>query len=163
MNDDKNPPRLINSRFTVLEDKKYKRIDWKGVNDTNIYKEKYIDINTRHFKTTNKIPYLKFNGLSSGGNLQSGNYSFYFKYADADTNESDFICETGQIPVYVGTINDPKSIRGGVYNEYTDKIINLTIYNLDESYEYLNIYYTRKTSNINGDIIETAYKLSGSK
>lgn len=163
LNDDKNPPRLINSRFTVLEDKKYKRIDRKGVNDTNIYKEKYIDINTRHFKTTNKIPYLKFNGLSSGGNLQSGNYSFYFKYADADTNESDFICETGQIPVYVGNINDPKSIRGGVYNEYTDKIINLTIYNLDESYEYLNIYYTRKTSNINGDIIETAYKLSGSK
>lgn len=163
LNDDKNPPRLINSRFTVLEDKKYKRIDRKGVNDTNIYKEKYLDINTRHFKTTNKIPYLKFDGLSSGGNLQAGNYSFYFKYADADTNESDFICETGQISVYVGNINNPKSIRGGIYNEYTDKIINITIYNLDESYEYLNIYCVRKTSNTSGDIIETAYKLSGSK
>ena len=38
LNDDKNPPRLINSRFTVTENKTYKRIDRKGTNDTNIYK-----------------------------------------------------------------------------------------------------------------------------
>ena len=64
LNDDKNPPRLINSRFTVTENKTYKRIDRKGTNDTNIYKQKHLDINTRLFKTTNKIPYIKFNGLS---------------------------------------------------------------------------------------------------
>ena len=163
LNDDKNPPRLINSRFTVTENKTYKRIDRKGTNDTNIYKQKHLEINTRLFKTTNKIPYIKFNGLSEGGNLSCGTYSFYFKYADADTNETDFICETGNIPVYVGNINDPKSIRGGIGNEQTDKIINLKLYNLDESYEYINIYYSRKSSDINGTIIEEAFKISNSK
>ena len=117
LNDDKNPPRLINSRFTLTENKTYKRIDRKGVNDTNIYKERYLDINTRLFKTTNKIPYVKFDNLTEGGTLQVGNYSFYFKYSDADTNETDFICETGEIPVYMGNVDDPKSIRGGLANE----------------------------------------------
>lgn len=163
LNDDKNPPRLINSRFTVTENKTYKRIDRKGTNDTNIYKEKYLDINTRLFKTTNKIPYIKFTGLSEGGNLSCGNYSFYFKYADADTNETDFICETGAIPVYIGNVNDIKSIRGGIGNEATDKIINLKLYNLDEAYEYINIYYSRKSSDINGNLIEEAFKISNSK
>ena len=163
LNDDKNPPRLINSRFTVTENKTYKRIDRKGSNDTNIYKENHLDINTRLFKTTNKIPYIKFTGLSEGGNLSCGNYSFFFKYADADTNETDFICETGNIPVYIGNINDPKSIRGGIGSEATDKIINLKLYNLDEAYEYINIYYSRKSSDVNGNIIEEAFKISNSK
>lgn len=163
LNDDKNPPRLINSRFTVLENKRYRRIDRKGTNDTNIYKENFLDINTRLFKTTNKIPYIKFQGLSEGGSLKCGNYSFYFKYADSDTNETDFICETGLIPVYIGNINDPKSIRGGSQDEISDKIINLKLYNLDESYEYINIYYTRKTSDLSGNIMEYAYKISNSK
>ena len=163
LNDDKNPPRLINSRFTLTENKTYKRIDRKGVNDTNIYKERYLDINTRLFKTTNKIPYVKFENLTEGGSLQVGNYSFYFKYSDADTNETDFICETGEIPVYMGNVNDPKSIRGGLANEVSNKIINIKLYNLDESYEYINIYYSKKTSDVNGLVVESAYKIKNSK
>lgn len=162
LNDDLNPPRLINSRFTILEDKKYERIDRKGSNDTNIYQEEFFDIDTRLLKATNKVPYIKFNGLAEGGNLRCGNYAFYFKYSDADTNSTDFICETGEIPVYIGNINDPKTIRGGMYHEMANKIINLSLYNLDESYEYIDIYYSRKTSNTSGVLVEEFYKLNTS-
>ena len=116
LNDDKNPPRLINSRFTVTENKTFKIIDRFGDNDTNIYKEKYLDINTRLFKTTNTIAKTSFLGLSEGGQVRCGNYTYYFKYADADGNETDFIAETGMISVYIGNINKPKSIRSGIAN-----------------------------------------------
>lgn len=163
LNDDKNPPRLINSRFTVTENKTFKIIDRFGDNDTNIYKEEYLDINTKLFKTTNTISKVSFEGLNEGGQLRCGNYTYYFKYADADGNETDFISETGLIPVYVGNINEPTSIRSGIANEFTNKIIKLKLENLDLSYEYINIYYTRSSSDFNGSAIIDSYKLNNSK
>lgn len=145
LNDDLNPPRLINSRFTVTEDKRFKIIDRKGDNDTNIYDQNNVDLETRLFKNYNKIPYLDFLGLQEGGNLQTGTYSFYFKYTDADGNESDIICESGPICVHDGGINDPSSISGGIQNKNCNKIIKLKLFNLDTTYDYVNIYYTRET------------------
>lgn len=163
LNDDKNPPRLINSRFTVTENKTFKIIDRFGDNDTNVYKEEFLDINTKLFKTTNKISKISFLGLSEGGQLKCGNYVYYFRYADADGNETDFIAESGLISVYVGNVNDPFSIRSGIANEVTNKIIKLKLENLDLSYEYLNIYYTRTSSDFNGNPITDSYKLLNSK
>ena len=37
LNDGKNPPRLINSRFSAIGKNKYEIVDRKGDNDTNIY------------------------------------------------------------------------------------------------------------------------------
>lgn len=163
LNDDKNPPRLINSRFTVTENKTFKIIDRFGDNDTNVYKEEFLDINTKLFKTTNKISKVSFIELSEGGQLKCGNYVYYFRYADADGNETDFIAETGLIPVYIGNVNDPFSIRSGIANEITNKIIKLKLENLDLSYEYLNIYYTRTSSDFNGNSITDSFKLLNSK
>jgi hypothetical protein len=128
---------LINSRFTVTEDKRYKIIDRKGDNDTNIYDEDNVDLETRLFKNYNKIPYIDFEGLQEGGNLVSGVYCFYFKYTDADGNETDIIAETGAIPVHLGSINTPHSCSGGVLDEPCNKIIKLKINNIDTSYDYL--------------------------
>lgn len=145
LNDDVNPPRIINSRFTVVEDKRFNIIDRKGDNDTNIYHEERIDLDTRLFKNSNSIPYIDFNGLQEGGNLKAGNYVFYFKYVDADGNESDIIAESSIISVHEGGVNDPKSISGGVLNTNCNKIIKLSIANLDTTHDYLNVYYTRST------------------
>lgn len=145
LNDDVNPPRIINSRFSVIEDKRFKIIDRNGDNDTNIYKEEHFDLETRLFKNSNNIPYIDFLGLQEGGNLKSGNYSFYLKYVDADGNESDIIAESGIIPVHEGGVNDPSSITGGILNTNCNKIIKLKVSNIDVSYDYLNIYYYRTT------------------
>lgn len=145
LNDDLNPPRIVNSRFTVVEDKRFNIIDRKGDNDTNIYHEERIDLDTRLFKNSNSIPYIDFHGLQEGGNLKAGNYIFYFKYVDADGNESDIIAESSIISVHEGGVDDPKSISGGILNTNCNKIIKLSISNLDTTHDYLNVYYTRTT------------------
>jgi len=159
LNDDNNPPRLINSRFTPIEDKRYQIIDRIGNNDTNIYDERYLDEVTRLFLTTQNIPYINFIGLTEGGALNSGNYVFYFKYCDADGNESDIIAETGIISCYIGKLNDPFSTRAGIQDEVTNKIINLTLNNLDTTYDFINVYFTRATSDYSESLISSAYKL----
>ena len=46
-NDDKNPPRLINTRFTPMENNTYKIINRIGNNDTNIYDDEQFEIATQ--------------------------------------------------------------------------------------------------------------------
>jgi hypothetical protein len=49
----------------------------------------------------NKIPKLEYLGTSNG-NMKIGNYHFYFKFADADGNESDWVAESGLVSVFMG-------------------------------------------------------------
>jgi len=150
LNDDINSPKLINSRFSTLENNTYEIVDRNGNNDTNIYDDSQFDIDTSLYKRVTTIANLKFYGLSDGGNLKVGNYVFYFKYADADGNESDFIEESGIVTCHIGNINEPRSIRGGILDENSYKCVNFEISNTDSNYEYLNIYYSRSTSNEEG-------------
>ena len=163
LNDNLNPPKLINSRFTTIADNRFEIIDRAGNAETNIYPEGIIEQTTRLFKTTNNIPYIKFEGLVEGGALKAGNYVFYFKYADADGNESDIVTESGIISCYVGKLNDPFSTRGGIANELTNKIAKLTLNNIDSSYDYLNIYFTRATADYNDIEVIEAYKIATRK
>ena len=77
LNDGKNPPKLINSRFTPLENNMYEIYDRSGLNDTNIYSNNLRD--TLLQKTVTTIPKLEYLGDFSGGSLPVGNYHFYFK------------------------------------------------------------------------------------
>ena len=47
---------------------------------------------------------------------------------------------------HIGTINDPFSIRMGLENEDSNKVIKFTLSNLDNSYDFIKVYYTRSTS-----------------
>jgi hypothetical protein len=78
--------------------------------------------------------------------MSVGNYTFYFKYADIDGNESPFIGETGNIVCHIGSINDPASIRGGLENENSHKLVQLILENLDPAYDYVYVYYTHTSS-----------------
>lgn len=163
LNDDINPPRLINSRFTPKEDLRYEIVDRIGNNDTNVYKEEFLDQTTRLFKVTEKIPYVIYNGIEDGGNLEVGNYVFYFKYVDADGNESDIIAESGIVSCHMGKINDPFSIKGGMYKENSNKLVKLTLSNIDTSYDYVNIYFSKNTGDETKHTITEYYKLSSKK
>ena len=160
LNDDKNPPMLINSRFTPLEDDRYKIIDRAGNNDTNIYNQGQLSLQTKLYKTSNTIPKLNFEGLESGGANKAGNYTFFVRYSDADGNETDIILESGVVSCYIGNLNDPFSAKGGVADEKTDKIIKFSIENIDLAYDYMNIYFVRSTSDYDKQLIQKAYKIS---
>ena len=146
INDGVNIPRMINSRFSATGRNTYEIIDRKGNNDTNIYDQgEQFDIDTSLYKRVIKIPKIKFQGVSSGGNLKIGNYHLYFKLSDADGNETDFIGETGLISIFIG-FEDPKSITTGQGNENSFKSIKIKISNIDTAYSYVYAYYSRYTA-----------------
>ncbi len=158
VNDGYNPPRLINSRFSTLGKNKYQIVDRRGDNDTNIYDQgDQFDIDTSLYKKTNTIPTLSFKGTFSGGSMPIGNYHFYFKYVDADGNESDFIAESGLVSIFIGI--DPLNIRSGFRQENSYKGILFQLSDLDSGYQYISIYYTVATSDINENTVTSAYKL----
>ena len=151
INDDKNIPRLINSRFSATEKNKYQIVDRKGDNDTNIYDQgAQFDIDTSLYKRVTEIPKIKFNGVTDGGKLPVGNYHFYFKYSDADGNETDFVAESGLVSVFIG--NTQFSCNTGFRNENSHKSVQFTLSNIDSAYQYVTVYYTRSAS----DILENA-------
>ena len=157
LNDGLNIPRLINSRFTALGKNTYKIIDRKGDNDTNIYDQgEQFDIDTSLFKNVNKIPKLKYLG-TAGGNLSIGNYHFYFKYADADGNESDWVAESGLVSVFIG--NSPAAVNTGIRDENSIKSVIFSLSNIDLGYSYVKVYYTRYSADVDGNLVVSAQRI----
>lgn len=157
INDDKNPPRIINTRFSAIEDNRYRIINRNQKEQTNIYEETMIDQQTRLFRNINLIPRIQFMSIDYFGQLKGGNYTFYVKFADNDFNKTDVVCESGQISVFNGTLSSPRTIMGTLQDERTDKAISIRINNIDTSFQKVYLYYTRETSDPNGArITETA-------
>ena len=157
--DKKNPPKIVNSRFYTTSATEYNVADRSGNVDTNIYSKENFIIEASLVKTVKSIVSVEFTGIFDGGKLPIGNYTFYFKLADADGNESDFVAESGNIVCHIGTVNNPKSIRGGQLNENSEKLIKLELNDLDLSYNYINIYYTRSTGDGTSELVK-AYKIN---
>ena len=157
LNDGLNIPRMINSRFTVTGKNTYKIIDRKGDNDTNIYDQgEQFDVDTSLFKNVNKIPKLKYLGTSNG-NMSIGNYHFYFKYSDADGNESDWVAESGLVSVFMGT--SPHSVNTGIRDENSLKSVKFKLTNIDIGYTYVKVYYTRYSADVDSNLIVQAKRI----
>ena len=157
LNDGLNIPRLINSRFTATGRNTYKIIDRKGDNDTNIYDQgDQFDVDTSLFKNVNKIPKLEYLGTSSG-NMKIGNYHFYFKYSDADGNESDWVAESGLVSVFMG--NTPQSVNTGIRDENSIKSVRFRLSNIDIGYSYVKVYYTRYSADVDSNFVVQAKRI----
>ena len=150
INDDFNPPRIINTRFSKLEDNRYKIINRNQKEQTNLYRKGKIDQQTRLFRNINKIPKIDLVNVSNVGQLMGGNYTFYIKFADNDYNKTDVVAESGIVTVYKGYENKINTISGTVFNERTDKAITLKISNVDTSFSKIYVYYIRETCDNNG-------------
>lgn len=147
INDGKTYPKLINNRFSVKGRNQYEIIDRKGTSDTNIYdRGEQFKSDTSLYKITEKFAKIKLKGVSYGGNLKVGNYFFYFKLADSDGNESDFIGESGLVSIFLG--NSYKTARTGERDNNSSKKVSFYISNLDTSYTYVHVYYSRTSAEI---------------
>lgn len=158
-NDNRNIPRLVNSRFSVLQNNTYEVVDRIGNNDTNLYDSEQFDLDTSLYKRVNTIPTITFNSALPSGNLKVGNYVIYIKYADADGNETDFVGESGIISCFIGGDRDPFSIDGGFRDQLASKSISLTVSDIDSSYDYIKVYYTRSTSDVDSNRVVTAHEI----
>lgn len=159
-NDNRNIPRLVNSRFSVLQNNTYEVVDRIGNNDTNLYDSEQFDLDTSLYKRVNTIPTITFNSVLPSGNLKVGNYVIYIKYADADGNETDFVGESGIISCFIGGDRDPFSIDGGFRDQLASKSISLTVSDIDSSYDYIKVYYTRSTSDVDSNRVVTAHEIN---
>lgn len=168
INDDLNPPRIINTTYSVIEDNKYRRILRNQTEQTNLYKEGLMDAQTRLFRNINKIPKIELLNIAYHGQLKGGNYTIYLKLADNDYNKTDVIAESGIISVFKGTLEKIYSISGTLEGERTDKAINLQINNIDTSFSKMFVYVRREYSDLNGILktetfqIKEPYKIVGS-
>ena len=155
LNDGLNIPRLINTRFSATGRNTYKIIDRKGNTDTNIYDQgEQFNIDTSLYKIVDDIPQIKFLRASAGGNLKVGNYHFYFKLADADGNETDFVAESGLVSLFIGE-GSYSSIYTGNKNENSTKQVEFGLSNIDAAYDYIIVYFSRTTAeNDNNSITE---------
>ena len=160
INDDIHPPRIINSRFSKIEDNRFKIINRNQKQQTNLYKVGSIDQQTRLFRNITTFPKIDLLGVYNSGQLKGGNYTFYFKYADEDYNKTDFVAESGMVSIFKGQIDNIASISGTLDNELTDKAITLRLSNLDRAYSKLYIYYTKDTSDTNGVRYTSAYMIN---
>lgn len=159
LNDDKNRPRLVNSRFTVQEDKTFLIPDHKGMKDTNLYAESTFDIDTSLKRITVNIPKLEFVGLEDGGNMKCGSYTFYFKLADADDNETEVIAESGLVQCHVGKVNTPGKMRMGMKDENSQKIVKFKLSNIDSGFDYIKVLYVRISTDNTQAVVPTYHMI----
>lgn len=159
LNDGHTYPKLINTRFSSTGMDTYQIVDREGDNDTNIYDIESFESDISLYKKTNTIAKLAFTGLSTNGNLKVGNYVFYFKLTDSDGNETDFIAESGVVTCHIGNLNDPSSIQGGIKDENSYKSVSFLLSNIDSSYNNVVVYYTRSTSDVDGNEVTSSYKV----
>lgn len=150
INDDKNPPRIVNTRFSKIEDDRYKIINRNQREQTNLYKVGKIDQQTRLFRNINSIPKIDLINVTNVGQLMGGNYTFYIKFADNDYNKTDIVAESGVVSIFKGYSNRINTISGTIFNERTDKAIKLRISNVDTSFSKIYVYYIRETCDQNG-------------
>lgn len=177
INDGKNIPRLINSGFVVLSGNKYKiptklrpiSYDIEALTlptDTDTIKYSKVDvkekfnIDTSLIKRVKSFPSIKFRGVINNGSLKVGNYVFYFKYADEDGNETDFVQESSIVACFQGNDKDPFSINGGFRDMNSNKSVRFTISDIDTDYAYLIVYYSRATSDVNQNRIVEVKKIN---
>ena len=150
INDDYNPPRIINTRFSKIEDNRFKIINRNQAVQSNTYHPEIVDLETRLFRTSNSFPVLDLTEIYYGGNLKGGNYVFYVKFADSDENETDVVCESGVVSIFNGTLSTISSITGTLLNEETNKAVSFNLSNIDTSFPKFYIYFSRETSDLNG-------------
>ncbi len=155
VSDGAHPPKIINSRFYLKDSTTYAVSDRRGNLDTNIYSKENFKSEASLIKSVKNVITLDFLGIKDGGTLKVGNYTFYFKLADYDGNESDFISESGKVVCHIGSINVPSSIRGGQLDEDSGKLIKFRLNNLDLAFNYINIYYTRSSGDGNSEIVKS--------
>lgn len=135
-----NRPKLINSRFSVINKNTVNIIDRTGSNDDNLYSADNFNNTLNHILTTNKIPNVEFTEQTRDGQLISGTYKYFFALSTQDDNVTDILAETFDIPVFIG--NSVSTTRMSTNNESTDKSNIITLTNIDTAYDSVKVYFT---------------------
>lgn len=149
-------PRSINSGFSVLADNRFEIITQNNSKNTNRYFTESVEVSTRLVQTESSVASVGISSVnSSGGHLEVGSYKLLFKLATSDGNETDFVAETGLIPIFFG--DTLGSIQGGATGTFTRKSIDLTLKNVDSCFSHVSLYVHHATG-VN-QLVRSFYKV----
>lgn len=140
-----NPLRLINAGF-----------DDAGniVNDHDI-SDAYFDSSINLIQGTSRKDYGLIGEIINNGELEYATYYFYLRYATKTLNVSDVFLEIGPVMINKGTDNDLNTFAGGntyLSEEKSNKAFKFELSGIDGSYEYIEVMFTRFTSDVNGEL-----------
>lgn len=130
---DNNLPRIINSGFT------------RNNGLFELLPDSYYNIDTLLDTTplvpaSTQMPKVEFNEIVTGGKLKPGNYQYAFAYLDSNFNETDIVVESKTCAVMFGDKYSDE-VKGGTQNEETDRLVKLTLTNIDPSFKYIQVYF----------------------
>ena len=160
LNDGKNKPRLVNTRFAVQDEGTFKITDHIGFKDSNVYDGTTFDVDTLLKQVPIKIPQIEYLGLGDNeGKMPVGVYTFYFKLVDVDGNESEVVAESGIVQCHIGQVNTPKQIRLGLQDEDSAKSIKFKLTNLDPGFTKIRVLFERRSSSADQAVTATYHKI----
>ena len=154
MVDDKNPPLLVNSAFSVKENHTFEVVDRNQTEQTNIYNEDKLKQQAALFRYLDVIPRFNLLAVMNDGCLKGGNYTFYLRLADNDYNKSDVVAESSIISIFKGDANNISGISGTLMDELTDKTVKLQLCNIDKTFSKAYLSYKRSYADLNGVLLE---------
>ena len=158
INDDKNYPKLINSRFSVQENNTFNIPLHNGNSVTNVYEEQSFEKDVQLLKLYDTIPTLDFLGIKEGGSFKCGSYVFYFKLSDIDGNMTNIIQESSIVQMHIGTPNS-KKVRMGMQDENSGKCIKFKLSNIDLGFDYVRIFYERKSTDDSEALVDSYFMI----
>ena len=137
--DDKNPIKLINTRFRKNEDGTATLMDRSTVKDSNTYSARYHK-STDLLLSVDTIPELVFKGIEETGKLFGGGYRYYFRYKTQEGDRSDIIEESRLVSIFRGDeIEDTHGVQG---DEVTQKSVRFSLSNLDPAFSAIEVSFT---------------------
>lgn len=119
-----------------------------------------FNVSTSLHKRIKQYPVPEYRGVLNSGSLPVGNYVLYFKYSDADGNETDFVAQSSIISIFKGKDGDPFSIDGGVRDMNSNKTIQIRLTNVDTIYPSIKVYYSRTSADKDENRSISCYKIN---
>jgi len=139
------PLRVINSGFNFegdVNDIVYTADHFP--NAVNLVMSSNKSLVVRHQNTTDSF-------VQPGGSLPYGNMFFFFRYADSNLNYTHFLAESRPCQIYDGEATVGGS--GGSLEGKSDKKVNFNLYNVDQSFAYVQVGYIRYFSGEDGQVV----------
>jgi hypothetical protein len=132
MADYRNPLRMVNSGFkkdgTVLE----RTIEAEDFST-------FVNV----IQSTANSPKFAFKPFGDNGDLLNGNYFVYARYVTDDFNATEFLSESFAFSLYQEREENNAFSEGGISTESSNRSINFTLSNVDQSYKYLEFGLVR--------------------
>jgi hypothetical protein len=136
-------PRIVNSKFKALHNGTEfsilpDRSTTASTAASNTYTASTVNKETSMILFSQKILKVDLQGITAGGKLKCGNYTYVFYYMTEDFNRTSIIGQSSVCQIAIG--DNVSSMRGGDETEFTNKRVQLRLSNVDTDFRYVKAY-----------------------